>query len=63
MVGADVLQETYLAVWRVVSSAAAQSLSPALQRGSTADWVVAAVALAAITPLAAVHFRRLTSGN
>ncbi|NGO45406.1 hypothetical protein [Streptomyces ureilyticus] len=47
----------------LLPSVAAQSLSPVLQPGSTADWVVATVALAAITPLAATHFRRLTSGN
>jgi hypothetical protein len=47
----------------LLPSVAAQSLSPVLQPGSTADWVVATVALAAITPLAATHFRRLASGN
>ncbi|MFD8779128.1 hypothetical protein [Streptomyces sp. NPDC059916] len=47
----------------LVPSVAAQSLSPVLQPGSTVVWGVITVALAAITPLAATHFRRLTSGN
>lgn len=47
----------------LLPSVAAQSLSPVLQPGSNAAWAVTTVALAAITPFAATHFRRLTSGN
>lgn len=47
----------------LLPSVATRSLSPVLQSGSTAVWAVTTVALAAITPLAAAHFRRLASGN
>ncbi|MEU6676479.1 zf-HC2 domain-containing protein [Streptomyces sp. NPDC046925] len=47
----------------LLPSVAARSLSPALQPDSTAVWAVTTVALAALTPLAATGFRRLTSGN
>ncbi|MCX4878244.1 hypothetical protein [Streptomyces sp. NBC_00847] len=57
---------TLAAAWSaavLLPSVAAQSLSPVLQPGSTVVWAVTSVALAAITPLTAPHFRRLTSGN
>ncbi|WP_406004737.1 zf-HC2 domain-containing protein [Streptomyces sp. NBC_00637] len=47
----------------LLPSVATRSLSPVLQPGSTAVWAVAAVALAALTPLTAPSLRRLTSGN
>ncbi|TQJ92642.1 zf-HC2 domain-containing protein [Streptomyces sp. SLBN-31] len=47
----------------LLPSLAARSLSPVLQHGSTAFWAVSTVALAAIIPLTASHFRRLASGN
>ena len=47
----------------LLPSVAAQSLSPLLRPGSTAVWALATVALVALTPLAADHFRRLHSGD
>ncbi|GAA2331507.1 hypothetical protein OKJ48_11400 [Streptomyces kunmingensis] len=47
----------------LLPSVAAQSLSPVLRPGSVAVWAVATVALAAVTPLVAPYFRRLTSGH
>jgi hypothetical protein len=47
----------------LLPSVASRSLSPVLQPGSTVVWAVTTVALAAITPLAASHFRCLASGN
>ncbi|TQS40364.1 hypothetical protein [Cryptosporangium phraense] len=54
------------AVWLaavLLPSIAVERLSPVLQPGSAVAWAVATVALAALTPLAGNHFRRLSSGN